>query len=57
MIKNNNWGETMNKEEKVDFDLSVLTLDQLIETYKEIIEFLKYLEKYNDEWAEKAYNN
>lgn len=34
----------MNKEEKVDFDLSVLTLDELIETYKEIIEFLKYLE-------------
>ena len=43
MIKNN-WGEIMNKEEKVDFDLSVLTLDQLIETYKEILEFLKYLE-------------
>ena len=40
----NNWGEIMNKEEKVDFDLSVLTLDQLIETYKEILEFLKYLE-------------
>ena len=43
MIKNN-WGDIMNKEEKVDFDLSVLTLDELIETYKSILNFLKYLE-------------
>jgi len=43
MIKNI-WGDIMNKEEKVDFDLSVLTLDELVETYKEIMEFLKYLE-------------
>ena len=34
----------MKSESKVDFDLSVLSLDELIETYKEIIEFLKYLE-------------
>ena len=32
----------MKNESKVDFDLSVLSLDELIETYKEIIEFLKY---------------
>lgn len=33
-----------NNEGKVDFDLSVLSLDELIETYKNILEFLKYLE-------------
>ena len=43
MIKNN-WGDNMKNESKVDFDLSVLSLDELIETYKEIMEFLKYLE-------------
>ena len=35
----------MNKEEnKVDFDLSVLSLQELIEVYQNIADFLQYVE-------------
>lgn len=35
----------MNKDEnKVDFDLSILTLQELIEVYQNITDFLQYLE-------------
>ena len=33
------------KEKTVNFDLSQLSLRELIETYESIIEFLKYLEE------------
>lgn len=36
----------MNKEEdKVNFDLSTLTLQQLIETYQNITDFLRFLKE------------
>ncbi len=35
----------MKKEEKVDFDLSTLTLQELIETYNNITDFIKYLDE------------
>lgn len=31
-------------KEKVDFDMSILSLDELIKVYEEITEFLKFLE-------------
>lgn len=35
----------MNKDEnKVDFDLSILTLQELIEVYQNITDFMQYLE-------------
>lgn len=36
----------MNKEEKkVDFDLSVLTLNELVNLYENVTSFLSYLEE------------
>lgn len=35
----------MKKEEKVDFDLSTLTLQELIEVYNNITSFIKYLDE------------
>ncbi len=35
----------MKKEEKVDFDLSTLTLHELIEVYNNITDFIKYLDE------------
>lgn len=43
------------KEEKVGFDLSVLKLNELIDVYQNITEFLQYLDdnKLEDEEKEK----
>lgn len=46
--------DAMKKEEnKVNFDLSVLSLEELIEVYENIEEFLKYLNENRIEIEEK----
>ena len=42
---------------KVDFDLSTLSLEELIEVYEKIQDFLGYLEEARVEIEEKGANN
>jgi len=51
-------GDAMKKEEnKVNFDLSTLTLEELIEVYENIQIFLDYLEESKIEIEEKVKND
>ena len=43
------------EEEKVDFDLSALSLQELVDVYKDITEFLQFLEENKIVSEEKNY--
>lgn len=45
------------KEEKKEYDLSMLNYEELIETYEKIIEFIEYLKESKIETIEKEKNN
>ena len=42
---------------KVTFELTDLSYDELIETYKEVLDFIKYLDEVNIEEEEKIEEN
>lgn len=46
-----------NEEEKVGFDLSTLTLQELIEVYQDITDFLQFLNESKIDLEEKENNN
>jgi len=50
----NKKGDNMNEENKVNFDLSVLSLEELIKVYTKINEFLLFLETTKKVYEEKA---
>lgn len=50
-------GDAMTEENKINFDLSTLTLEELIEVYENIEIFLDFLEESKIETEEKGKDN
>ena len=57
MNNNEGNGDAMTEENKINFDLSTLTLEELVEVYDNIKIFIDYLEESKIEIEEKGKEN